>query len=43
VPRGTHTLTATIVDSETQDSTSSAPVTFYVHQASVLSPQHPKP
>ena len=43
LPRGTYSLTATITNPETQESTSSAPVTFYVHQPSVLTPQHPKP
>lgn len=41
--RGSYNLVATITDPDTQESASSPPVTFYVHQASLLSPQHPKP
>jgi Domain of unknown function (DUF4124) len=39
--RGTYTISATITDSNTQETTSAPPVTFYVHQPSILSPQHP--
>jgi Domain of unknown function (DUF4124) len=40
--RGAYSLYATITDSNTQESTSSAPVSFYVQQPSLLSPLHPK-
>jgi len=40
--RGAYSLYATITDSATQESTSSEPVTFYVRDPSVLSPQYPK-
>ena len=40
--RGAYTIYATITNNNTQESTSSAPVSFYVQQPSVLSPQHPK-
>jgi hypothetical protein len=40
--RGAYTIYATITDNNTGESTSSAPVSFYVQQPSVLSPQHPK-
>jgi hypothetical protein len=40
--RGAYSLYATITDTNTQESTSTDPVTFYVREASVLSPQYPK-
>ena len=40
--RGAYSLYATITDSNTQESTSTAPVNFYVQQPYVFSPQHPK-
>ena len=41
LPRGTYNLTATITDPETKESVSTTPVTFYVHQPSLLAPQNP--
>ncbi len=40
IGRGSYTISATITDPETGQTMSSAPVTFYVHQPSQLSPQH---
>jgi Domain of unknown function (DUF4124) len=40
--RGSYSIQATITDSGTQESASTAPVTFYVRQPSLLSPQRPK-
>ena len=40
--RGAYTLYATITDSNTQESTNSPTVSFYVRQTSILSPQYPK-
>jgi hypothetical protein len=39
--RGTYSLSATITDSDTQETTSTPAVTFFMHQPSVYSPQHP--
>jgi hypothetical protein len=39
--RGAYSIYATITDAGTQETTSSAPVSFYVRQPSVLSPQSP--
>ncbi len=41
--RGSYTVLATITDSDTGESQTSAPVNFNVHQSSTLSPLHPKP
>jgi hypothetical protein len=38
LPRGTYVLAATITDVNTHEQTSSPPVTFYMHQHSVLAP-----
>jgi hypothetical protein len=40
--RGAYSLYATVTDTATQESISSEPVTFYVREASLLSPQYPK-
>lgn len=40
LPRGTYSIYATVTDGETNESKSSAAVTFYVRQPSELSPQH---
>jgi hypothetical protein len=40
--RGAYSLYATITDTNTQESISTDPVTFYVREASLLSPQYPK-
>ena len=39
LPRGVYSLSATITDPATQESTTSEPVTFYVHQHSILAPK----
>ena len=39
--RGAYSIYATITDTGTQETTSSSPVSFYVRQPSVLSPQSP--
>ena len=41
--RGTYTISATVVDQPTGESTSVDPVTFYVVRPSLLSPQHKSP
>jgi hypothetical protein len=41
--RGTYILTATILDRDTGETKSADPVTFYVAQPSLLSPQHKSP
>jgi hypothetical protein len=40
--RGSYSIHATITDNGTQESASTPPVTFYMRQPSLLSPQHPK-
>jgi hypothetical protein len=40
LPRGAYNLSATLVDPSTQETVSSASVSFYVQQPSLLSPQH---
>ncbi len=40
LPRGTYTIGVTVTDPNTGRSQSSDPVTFYVQQPSLLSPQH---
>jgi hypothetical protein len=39
--RGTYSISATITDTNTRETTSAPAVTFFVHQPSILSPQHP--
>jgi hypothetical protein len=41
--RGTYTLAATVTDQTTGESASTDSVSFFVHQPSLLSPQHQKP
>jgi hypothetical protein len=41
--RGTYTISATVMDQPTGQSTSVDPVTFYVVRPSLLSPQHKSP
>jgi Domain of unknown function (DUF4124) len=38
--RGTYAIAATLTDSDTGDTITASPVTFYVRQPSALSPQH---
>ena len=40
--RGTYTLNATVTDTDTHETQSSAAVTFYVQKPSMLSPAHQK-
>jgi hypothetical protein len=40
LPRGAYNLSATLVDSNTQQTITSTSITFYVQQPSILSPQH---
>jgi membrane carboxypeptidase/penicillin-binding protein PbpC len=40
IGRGTYTISATVTDPATGQTMSAAPVTFYVQQPSLLSPQH---
>jgi Domain of unknown function (DUF4124) len=39
--RGTYSISATITDTDTQETTSAAAVNFFVHQPTIFSPQHP--
>jgi hypothetical protein len=41
--RGTYAIAATVTDQASGESQSTGSVTFYVHQPSLLSPQHKKP
>ncbi len=43
LPRGTYAIGALLTDRQSGETQSSDPVTFYVRQPSLLSPQHPKP
>ena len=40
LPRGTYTVSATVFDSQSQESRNSEIVTFYMREPSALSPQH---
>ncbi len=42
LPRGAHTVVATVTDTNTGDTKTTPRITFYIHQTSILSPQSPQ-